>query len=627
MTSVAMTALLLAARAATLDVAVAPDQTMPHVYMGDPLIIAFEAAEDTQAAINIDIVPDHGAPSTFIQLAPQPFRGGAARWLTIGGAPDLRGRYYLNMIIEAGGEASQTTAQFCRVDRPPPGYVLPLWVHVDGLEPKALLALRGIATSQIQLPADMPDIANAMRRAKSLGFDIAVRLDAASGDAPETDLGGIQEHVARWALDAEGDPAAAAATIQRLRESGVRAPVGLVVRAPGDITQLLAAGLASETGAFVFEHDWPTVSDIVDIRAFAERAGYERVPIVVDMPALAAGEPDAGPRLARQMILHRVAGASSTGLAGSHLVAQAFGPGYVYAGTLAHRLRNAVYIGRLDLPGGHAAFAFRNGSRWILALWNVDAPSDLELAIGEATGLLLFDGRNNPITVPEPSEGRVTLLPSACPLFLEGEGGSVLGQAAQQTVRGAVQALRSQPDLAEGLGGGFIAAIEAFDKPDGQPHTRLEFLNLLRLFPRIEGAWRGGGVTGSVAVPAIAGLARLTRALCTFEQERGEPFVEPLQSTLANCGKFQSQYLTSSSGSAAQRERPDWVLTEVTRLMAQAEALAAEERPIEAGAVAALAEWRARSLEATAEAKPLNVPQPAPPPDQQDDQTEEESES
>ena len=46
------------------------------------------------------------------------------------------------------------------------------------------------------------------------------------------------------------------------------------------------------------------------------------------------------------------------------------------------------------------------------------------------------------------------------------------------------------------------------------------------------------------------------------------------------------------------------MLAEVTRLMAQAEALATEERPIEASAVAALAEWRARSLDATAEAKP-----------------------
>jgi len=131
----------------------------------------------------------------------------------------------------------------------------------------------------------------------------------------------------------------------------------------------------------------------------------------------------------------------------------------------------------------------------------------------------------------------------------------------------------------------------------------------LKLFPRLEELWHTGAVSRSVAAPAMATLSRLARALCVIEQEKGEPFVEPLQKTLANCGQFQSLYLTSSAGASGARERPEWLMDEVGRLMAQAERLAAEGRPIEAGGVATLAEWRARGLEWAAKAQPLSAPE------------------
>jgi hypothetical protein len=142
---------------------------------------------------------------------------------------------------------------------------------------------------------------------------------------------------------------------------------------------------------------------------------------------------------------------------------------------------------------------------------------------------------------------------------------------------------------------------------------RADFLNLLQMFPYLETQWHAGPIPRSIAVPALARLARAARSLCVVEHERGEPFVEPLQSTLAACGQYQSRYLTGSAGPDDGHERPDWLLDEVSRLMGEAETLAGEGRSIEASAVGAVAEWRAQALEISAKAEPLSAPEKAKP--------------
>ena len=65
-----------------------------------------------------------------------------------------------------------------------------------------------------------------------------------------------------------------------------------------------------------------------------------------------------------------------------------------------------------------------------------------------------------------------------------------------------------------------------------------------------------------------------------------------------------SRYSVSEIGLRHIREYAE----EVGRLMAEAERLAKDGRPMEAGAVATLAEWRARALEIAAKAQPLGLP-------------------
>ena len=125
----------------------------------------------------------------------------------------------------------------------------------------------------------------------------------------------------------------------------------------------------------------------------------------------------------------------------------------------------------------------------------------------------------------------------------------------------------------------------------------------------IEEKWHSSLIPRSSAVPALACLSRLVRNLCVVEQEKGRVFITPLRDTLAKCREYQSLYITNSGGSSVSQERGDWLLDKVSQLMAEAEKLEQDGRLIEANAVSALAEWRARSLESAVKANPLSIPQ------------------
>ena len=91
--------------------------------------------------------------------------------------------------------------------------------------------------------------------------------------------------------------------------------------------------------------------------------------------------------------------------------------------------------------------------------------------------------------------------------------------------------------------------------------------------------------------------------------------MDPLRDTLSRTEESQSLYLTSSAGTAKSRERGDWILSEVRRLVDESEIMEQAERKIEAGAIAALAEARGLCLKSAAQADVLQetpeiLPQP-----------------
>ncbi|HOH31755.1 MAG TPA: LysM peptidoglycan-binding domain-containing protein, partial [Candidatus Hydrogenedentes bacterium] len=109
--------------------------------------------------------------------------------------------------------------------------------------------------------------------------------------------------------------------------------------------------------------------------------------------------------------------------------------------------------------------------------------------------------------------------------------------------------------------------------------------------------------------PAILLITEMAKTMAILEEDRGELFMDPLRDTLSRTEESQSLYLTGSAGTAKSRERGDWILSEVRRLVEEAELMEKAERKIEAGAIAALAEARGLCLKSAAQA---DVPQEAP---------------
>jgi len=356
-----------------------------------------------------------------------------------------------------------------------------------------------------------------------------------------------------------------------------------------------------------------TSADITTVRTVAERCGYEGLPIAAVLQD-SGTDPGTGVRILRQALQGFEYGAASVVVARSALFPESFGPAYVYLGALTRRLNGYSFLGLLDAGTGLTALVFRNQDQWTAAVWSEDGPREARIPVENATDLLLFDAANNALPAPAVSDGAAVIPASDAPVYLVGKLGSTLVHAAAFSAARSASAFLENEAFKKDLPAEVQDTVRKFVTPDPGVWARTDFLNLLKAFPLIEELWHTGKLRRAVAVPAIAQLAGLARTLAVIEQEKGEPFVEPMQSTLANCGQFQSLYLTSSSGPSETRERPDWLMNEVTRLVADAERLAEEGRLIEAGAVAVLAEWRARALQAAAKADPLTAPEVEPPP-------------
>ena len=102
-----------------VQVHVAPDQPVAHVYVGDPLILEMVADTDASIDAEVKIVPDVGAEPTSIAIPTSELRAGSARWLVLEQAPTECGRYAIRGKIAAPGAAAEDVeAVFCRINRP-----------------------------------------------------------------------------------------------------------------------------------------------------------------------------------------------------------------------------------------------------------------------------------------------------------------------------------------------------------------------------------------------------------------------------------------------------------------------------------------------------------------------------
>lgn len=599
--------------AGAVQVSVAPDQPVPHVYVDDPLIVEFRSDEDATILAEVQIEPDFGSSPVLVSLGEIRLRARGTQWRPVEGIPMERGRYRVTVRTTQDGAVSESQALLCRIDRPNTDAMLALSVGFDGPASAALVALRNICIHGVRLDTRLDGFAPMASDAAAKGFRVALAVDAAHVSACESLVKDLGDRIGRWEVDAAGSAETLRAMVKTIRETGSRAPVVVVVSDMQTYQTLLLTEPALMAGGVAFRGPWPLPGDLLAMRSMAESAGIEGMTIYSDVQGNTEQadlwNSEAGLRLVRTIVSGIPLGVLHTDVAAPLAFDQDFGPGYVYLSALAQRLRGAQWVGRLNADPNTQILVFRDGERWVAVAWTEQPVREVPIPVGEAADVAVFDARNNPGTVSL-QNGSALLTLSSSPQFLTGRGGSIVAEAARTMVQiEAVAFARTEP-LRTQLPADVLEAVNKF-ATSPLTYERLDFFTLLKLFPRIEELQHTGALPLSVSGPAMGGLARLARHLCTAEQERGEAFIEPIQNTLANCGQIQSSYLTGSPGSTESRQRPDWLLTEVNRLMAEAERLTRQNLGIEASAVAAMAEWRARALEVAA--KPRAAVEPPPP--------------
>ncbi len=585
-----------------VDAALAPDQPIPHIYVGDPLILELKSDADATANILLDIQDEDGVRKSM-QLNAISLRSFGTDWETIEGAPAKRGLYSATISVQAD-KAAPTIEQtaFCRIDRPIASVDAPVGVCLTSGGDVELQALSAISLRRVRINASAPGAKEAIERALDADFQVAVEIDMAqlsnAKEIVEQLSRAYGSQVARWDILSSGSEEDVELVLKTLKDGGGLAPAALAVSQPEQLTRLLARWEAGPTPVVMIQRDAPTREDLAAFRTAAERVGYEQAPLYV----LLNGFPNnaqAGASLIKQLITHLAGGVVETDINASLVYADnVFGPAYVLLSGFARRLHGAAYVGSLDTPAGFEAHVFRRGSGWCLAAWGNGPSSTLPLAIGETRNLYFTDARNNPLPEPQAdASGNIMLaLENGGPVYLSGSNGVVFRAAATRMAHMEARYFVSEQTFQNELPAELIRIIHGIAEHPETPVERSDFLALVRTICYLEQEWRKDSLPKTIAVPALASLTRLIRHLCVLEEENGEPFLEPLQDTLNRCSQEQSLYLTQTSESSTTRERGDWLLKEISELIAEARQLEVDGRPIEAKAVANMAEWRARAL-------------------------------
>jgi len=604
---------------AAIEVGVAPDQPLPFVYTDEPLILEIRGGGDRPAALVLNVECSSLPAPVEAKAGPVMLRSGSSTLVPIEGLPKALGIYKGKLRIEEEGSVSEAEISFCRVERAKRTGVPPVYAHT-ATSTESVLAAKNSGASALRIVLGAPEAEDVLLAAGGMRLIFAIDtdipqplpdlLDALSEDA--------LARVVRWEIDTHGDPERLRDIAAALRARGSNAPIALVVGDAAGFEQMLVGGAGAAAREAVLVTEAPTGREIKLLNESAERAGIEGFRVHV----LAPGAVSDSTRLLQLLITNLAAGATDTGVAASLLFdGQSLRVPFVLLAGPLRKLTNVEPVGNLSI--GVPATLFRSGARWTVALWTDGADRDVVVPIGSGMDIALHDAAGNPIEVTPAVDGNLTVRAGAMPIFLSGRGGALLADAARNKANTTVRALLDNTEMGRWLPEETRTALRTVsDRKLDIDRTTL--LGLMRQLPELEKLWHEGKVPRTAITPAIAGIARLARALCTIEEERGQPMLEPMHDMLSRGEEFQSLYLTGSVSNEGARERGDWLVAEVRRLIDDAKLLDEQERPSEAASVAALAEWRARALEHAAKAGPASntteemiasagqVPAPAP---------------
>lgn len=599
-----------------VEVTVAPDQPLPFVYVDDPLIIELVSAEEAVARVKLRLQATHRSEAAEITLGDALLPAGAPRWLAVKDDPHGRGAYTAEISLEIQGEIEKHTARYCRIDRPAAQRPLPLYAAVAGeADDRLLLALKSAGIRCVRLDAAHPDFAGAVSRAVAAGLSVVAGLnaDAAPETVRETVKSLPEQHCARllrWEIQYTGDNQAFAALLGAVKQGACPAPAAVVVPRPALFAQFLTGHPGTPLRQCVLATEGaPDPASIGEMRREAFRHGMDGWAFHAWWRPRNGEDASGGAMAARFFMLLRV-GTGQFGVdaarisAGGELLEPA-----AWVNGLAVRLDGVAYAGDLPLAGGARAPLFRRNEKWTLALWGEGGAAKADIPLEGAAGVEWSDALGNPMPAPEPP----SLTAESAPVYITGTGGVLPGRAATALANSLAEAFLGNDEYKTLTLNGLREVVTAIHAETGGASGRARFLDLLRLLPKVEELRQNGQAPAHTALPALHDLAALARALCLVEDDRGELFLEPLNDIIARCEELQSLYLTGTTAHDDGPTRGEWLLSEVRRLVDEAEALEQAGRRVEASAVAMLAEAWAQGLVVASKAPAAAPPAVAPP--------------
>jgi hypothetical protein len=586
--------------AQTVEVRIAPDQPAPLFFTDEPLVIQVRSDAKTRAAPEIEAeLPDgrrvSWTPGT-LDLAP-----GRARWLTMAGLPVLRGPHVFRVRTAAGADPS--VRALVRIDRPALEGSHTAVFAVTSPSPAMRYAAQCVGAG-LQFPLEMPTL-----DAEIAGFGLPgrgpvyVRITASGGRHPrsiESAVAALAGRVDLWTVTGALSRREALREAIAVREGGAETDWAVRLEDAREGAAVLELVSANPPRALVCA---PEAADA--LAGVAARMGFERMPLVVDLSGEAAAS---SPEGLLGLVLSATFAPARTALIPQCVVEtpEGFTGALAVLSALRFHLAGARNLGRWASAGRNDSWVFRLGpgaspDTWAIVSITRDAANPLPaVSPGDGAVWAVLDIYGNTLGDPGQSGGAIALPSGSGARYARGHGGTLLRESLAARVRALAGSGAAHAGDLAAVAPETLGSLEALARYTLPAPSRVHFFALLRALPAIEEGWRRGLIETRVAIPLMRDFAAIAEVLAVLEQELDEPLLEPLDKTLDTCTEWLARFPLRAGTDLMSTRRLEFLRGEVARLTTASRAWEAVGRVTEAKAVAAIAEWRARCLEAAA---------------------------
>ncbi len=611
-----LTCFILLCVPAAVQVTVAPDQPMPFVYFDDPLILEVYSDKDVQVSGTLQFSSVLSGDQADAAVTPFHVYANTPYWYVVAESPKERGYFNLDISFICDGEEYKQSTHFCRIDRPAALQHIPLYAHCGGDSRTCFLnAARSIGIETFHFAASSEYLDELADEASLFGLHIVLGLTPGQlQKAPDYLADVIEkrcENILRFEVNCKGIEPECNALMDSFRQTGCPASMSVVVSSAKQYSELMAESphLSVRHVSLISER-WPDPVEVLNIRHIAAQHGLEGIQIHVANPGWYPRSKEPAAYFLHRFFQYRSVSASHIGL-NAAVFADDMGiqEMLAYLNGLALHFSRQSYVGNCILHQQVSAPLFRSGSDWLAVVWSEKTGKSVTLPIHGAINVTLSDAFGNPMKINESDGSEITLDCSPLPLYLTGTGGALLGSAAANELKAQASYFMAQVELTQAIQGALVERIQKMTTDPPATDGRLRFLEFMSALPLLEEQWHTRQVPKHIIVPAIMQITDMAKTMAVLEEDRGENFLEPLTEILNRTEESQSLYLVGSAGTAKSRERGDWILSEVRRLVEESELMEKSGRKIEAVAIALLAEARSLCLKPAAQA---DAPQEAP---------------